>query len=240
MESAGYTTHLAVHNLAAFGVPQQRFRALLLAMKRPFDPPTGFLDDNRFRTVRDAIGHLPPVQAGDRHKDDAYHLSARHREPTLATIRAVKKDGGSRPPGVGPDCLRRVEERQGKAAYEDVYGRLYWDRPAITITHYARNPASGRFVHPEQHRGLTIREAALLQGFPSTYTFCGSLDDSFRQIGNAVPPTFSAYLAGHILGELVAERSVTTFDRGLVGPVGASFSRLIPGIKAAGARRAAA
>ena len=79
--------------------------------------------------------------------------------------------------------------------YEDVYGRLHWDRPAITITASARNPASGRFVHPEQDRGLSIREAALLQGFPGDYWFSGSLDERFRQIGVAVPPAF-AFLSG--------------------------------------------
>ena len=80
-------------------------------------------------------------------------------------------------------ALRRAAERNGRAVYEDVYGRLYWDKPAITITAYARNPASGRFIHPEQDRGLTVREAALLQGFPRCYWFAGSLDSKFRQIG---------------------------------------------------------
>jgi DNA (cytosine-5)-methyltransferase 1 len=239
-ERAGYATHLAVHDMATFGVPQQRFRALLLAMRRPFAPPSGFLGGGAFRTVRDAIGHLGAVVAGERHRDDELHVSARHRPETLATIRAVPKNGGNRPYGIGPECLRRVEIRQGRAAYEDVYGRLHWDRPAITLTHYARNPASGRFVHPEQDRGLTIREAALLQGFPATYRFGGSLDDCFRQIGNAVPPMFSAYVAGHILGELVADKEdALGFDEGLTAPVGASFSRLIPGIKASTARKAA-
>ena len=109
----------------------------------------------------DAIGHLPRVAAGERSPGDAMHFSAGHRASTLEVIRAVPKDGGNRPPNVGPACLRRAHERQGKAVYEDVYGRLRWDRPAITITAYARNPASGRFVHPEQDRGLTAREAAL-------------------------------------------------------------------------------
>ena len=235
LEDSGYYVHLAVHNMAEFGVPQERFRALMVAMRQPFVPPWGFLPRGQFKTVRDAIGALPEVEAGVRCSNDEMHYSAGHRQSTLETIRAVRKDGGSRPAHVGPDCLRRAAQRNGKPAYEDVYGRLFWDRPSITITAYARNPASGRFVHPEQHRGLTVREAALLQGFPRRYWFDGSLDSRFRQIGNAVPPAFAAFLASHILGELLSEPLADEeFDPGLQASVGSSFSRLIPGLKAAG------
>jgi DNA (cytosine-5)-methyltransferase 1 len=165
------------------------------------------------------------------------HYTAGHRESTLATIRAVPKDGGSRPADVGPECLRRFEARQGKPAYEDVYGRLHWDRPSITITAYSRNPASGRFVHPDQDRGLSVREAALLQGFPSTYHFHGTLDQRFRQIGNAVPPVFAAYLAGHLLGELAAPSEFRGEDKSIRASVGPSFARMIPGLKASRARQ---
>jgi DNA (cytosine-5)-methyltransferase 1 len=233
LESSGYYVHLMVHNVAEFGVPQERFRALMLAMRKPFAVPRGFLERGNFRTVREAIRALPPVSAGERDPSDEQHFSAGHKASTLATIRAVPKDGGSRPENVGPECLRRAAEKTGRAAYEDVYGRLFWDRPAITITAYARNPASGRFVHPAQDRGLTIREAALLQAFPSTYSFEGSLDDRFRQIGNAVPAGFASYLAAHVLGELLAPSvAEADFDRGITQAVGPSFSRLIPALKA--------
>jgi len=233
LQEAGYHVYVGVHNMAAFGVPQERFRALLLAMRHPFRGPAGFLDRGRFRTVRDAIGDLPRINAGERYAEDDMHYTAGHNKSTLATIRAVPKDGGSRPADVGPPCLRRVAERQGKAAYEDVYGRLSWDKPAITITAYSRNPASGRFVHPEQDRGLSVREAALLQGFPKTYWFHGSLDERFRQVGNAVPPTFAAHLAMHILGELLdASLPEAEADQGVTHPLGHSFSRMIPSLKA--------
>lgn len=233
LEHSGYFVHLGVHNMAAFGVPQERFRALMVAMRRPFAPPKGFLDRGNFRTVRAAIGSLPPVEPGVRNDEDKMHHSAGHNESTIETIRQVPKDGGSRPSHVGPDCLRRAAKRNGRAVYEDVYGRLFWDRPSITITAYARNPASGRFVHPEQDRGLTIREAALLQGFPSKYWFIGSLDDCFRQIGNAVPPAFAAFVATHMLGELLSESPhCPTFEAGIAQPIGPSFSRLIPSLKA--------
>lgn len=232
LEKAGYFVHVGVHNMAEFGVPQERFRALMLAMRKKFEPPTKLLPRSKFRTVRDAIGNLPPVKAGERHPEDPMHYTAGHKQSTLKTIMAVPPDGGSRPDHVGPECLRRAKQRNGRAVYEDVYGRLFWDRPAITITAYARNPASGRYVHPEQHRGLSVREAALLQSFPDDYQFAGSLDERFRQIGNAVPPAFAAHLASHILRELSSDEHIETFDEGITAPVGPSFSRLIPALKA--------
>jgi DNA (cytosine-5)-methyltransferase 1 len=239
LEQAGYFVHLGVHNLADFGVPQERFRALMIASKTPVLPPRPFLDPSTYVTVRDAIGNLPPIAAGERSVIDALHFSAKHKESTIATIRAVPRDGGNRPPGVGPDCLRRAHERQGKPMYEDVYGRLRWDRPAITITTYSRNPASGRFVHPEQNRGLTIREAANLQGFPTSYVFEGSLDYCFRQIGNAVPPRFAAVLAAHVTALLVPQADAREHEPGIVRSFGPSFSRMIPGIKSSRIREAA-
>ncbi len=231
LRTAGYEVHVGVHNMATFGVPQERFRALLLAMPHRFEPPAGFLDRPDFRTVRTAIKRLKRIRPGERDESDPMHYTANHRASTVDVLRAVPKDGGSRPPDVGPACLTRIAERQGKPGYEDVYGRLAWDRPAVTITNYARNPASGRYSHPEQDRGLSVREAALLQGFPRGFDFAGTLDPCFRQIGNAVPPTFSAYLACSVLGELL---DVEPCDQsaGIAEPVGPSFSRLIPALKA--------
>lgn len=229
---AGYQSRLAVHNMAEFGVPQQRYRALLIAMRRPFGMPKGFVEPEGFRTVRDAIGGLPPIAAGQVCPADPMHFTAGHRRSTVETIMAVEADGGRRPWNVGPECLRRAAAKQGRAAYEDVYGRLWWDRPAITITAYARNPASGRYVHPEQHRGLSVREAALLQSFPKQYLFAGSFDSRFRQIGNAVPPAFAAYLAAHVLRELSVDKSSANDESDIAGPLGPSFSRLIPALKA--------
>ncbi len=232
LTTAGYHSVVSVHDVAEYGVPQQRYRALLVAMRRPFEMPHGFVAREKFRTVRDAISKLPKILPGQGASTDAMHFCAGHKASTVRTIQAVPLDGGSRPWDVGPDCLRRAATKQGRAAYEDVYGRLWWDKPAITITAYARNPASGRFVHPEQHRGLSVREAGLLQGFPDSYQFLGGFDSRFRQIGNAVPPMFSAYLAAHILKELVREEEVCAPQSDIRLPIGRSFSRLIPGLKA--------
>jgi DNA (cytosine-5)-methyltransferase 1 len=231
LSEAGYTVKLCVHDLASFGVPQQRFRAVILAMKKSFALPEGVIAREQYRTVRSAIGDLPQLQAGARDSVDPMHYTVKHKSSTVDTIKLVPKNGGKLPIGAGPQCLWRAAAKRGRAIYEDVYGRLWWDKPAITITAHARNPASGRYVHPSQDRGLSVREAALLQSFPRQYSFHGSLDASFRQIGNAVPPAFSASLAIHILSQLLSTNRVQT-DEGITAPVGLSFSRLIPAIKA--------
>jgi DNA (cytosine-5)-methyltransferase 1 len=236
-EDAGYFVHLAVHNFAEFGLPQERFRAVMLAAPRSFSAPVGFLSRGEFRTVRDVIGRLPRVEPGVAHPADPLHQSAGHRLTTIEMIRSVPKDGGRRHFDTGPASLKALQKRQGKPGFEDVYGRLYWDRPSITITHYSRNPASGRFVHPEQDRGLTCREAALLQGFPANYDFTGGFDDKFRQIGNAVPPLVAAHLATTILAQLL-DPPAAEASRGLIEPLAQSVSRLIPSLKARSAAEA--
>lgn len=198
LAKAGYVLQSRVVNMAEFGLPQKRYRAVVLGFRRPFRMIEGFLKPEKFPTVREAIGGLPAIQAGKAHPSDPMHVTARHRQATIDVIRRVPKNGGSRPRGVGPKCLDRVK------GFYDVYGRLRWDKPAITITAYARNPASGRYVHPTQDRGLSIREAALLQGFPRRHQFVGPFDDRYAQIGNAVPPSFAAQVAAYIIGELAS------------------------------------
>ncbi|HEX8102132.1 MAG TPA: DNA cytosine methyltransferase [Solirubrobacteraceae bacterium] len=230
LSQAGYAVHVGVHNMAHFGVPQERFRVLLLATRKVVTPLRTIFARPEFRTVRHAIADLPPIAAGERCAEDPWHYTAGHRESTLEVLRAVPRDGGSRPMEVGPESLRRAFEKSGKPAYEDVYGRLAWDKPSVTITNYARNPASGRYAHPEQDRGLSIREAALLQSFPRAFEFEGTLDPCFRQIGNAVPPVFAAAVAAHVLDVLLADDDRSS-SPGIERPVGPSFSRLIPALK---------
>jgi DNA (cytosine-5)-methyltransferase 1 len=226
LRKVGYTVKQAIHNAAEYGTPQERFRTVVMAMKRPdFYLPSPLLKPSQFLTVRDAIGKLPPVKAGESSPRDALHRSAAHREATLDVIREVPLNGGSRPPGVGPACLERVK------GFYDVYGRLSWDRPAITITHYARNPASGRFVHPQQHRGLTMREAARLQGFPDNFEFTGKFDDVFRQIGEAVPPPMAFAVARAAAGNIFDIPAPKDEQQLVTAPVSDSYAGVIAGIK---------
>lgn len=194
LEGAGYNLSVNVVNMANYGVPQKRYRTLVLASRKlkPIVPPE-ILDSENFRTVRDAIGHLEPIEAGCKVNKDPMHITSNHREETIRIISQIPEDGGFRPKGVGPKCLDKVK------GFSDVYGRLFWNKPSVTITSRCRTPSTGRFTHPYQNRGLSVREAALLQGFPSSYFFEGPFDDKFKQIGNAVPPLFSVNLAIHIL-----------------------------------------
>lgn len=190
----GYYVVQRVYNAAGFGVPQARNRAIIVASKyNDFVLPDEMLTDEEYKTVRDAIADLPHVDARRQTPmTDKYHRCSTHKQSTVDVIAQVPHDGGSRPKGVGPKCLDKVN------GFSDVYGRLSWDKPAITITQYARNPASGRYSHPEQDRGLTIREAARLQSFPDGYIWNGSLGDNFKQIGEAVPPLLALAIATQI------------------------------------------
>ena len=143
-EKCGYIVKQNIYNAATFGVPQERFRSIVIGMKKEFLMPVGYFEPTEYRTVRDAIGALPKVAAGVACTTDLMHKSASHKKSTIDVIKQVPHHGGNRPAGVGPVCLDKT------AGFSDVYGRLFWDRPAITITHYARNPASGRYTHPEQ------------------------------------------------------------------------------------------
>lgn len=224
LTESGYIVKQAIHSAAEHGAPQERFRALVIAMKVKFSMPSARIKPSDYQTVKDAISDLPVVKAGERCSIDPMHKSASHRQSTIEVIKAIPKNGGSRPNGIGPKCLQNFK------GFADVYGRLAWERPAITITHYARNPASGRFVHPEQDRGLTMREAARLQSFPDGFVFTGGFDDVFRQIGEAVPPLLSLSVAASTLAALTG--SYEEEDETLIlEPVNDSYAGVIAGIK---------
>ena len=224
VEKAGYHITVNILNMADFGVPQSRFRTVLLASK-DFIPtlPSPAFKPNQYRTVRDAIGYLPPLTAGGVDPNDPMHMTSHHRKETIEILKQVPKDGGNRPQGVGPKCLDRV------AGFYDVYGRLAWDKTAVTITARCRTPSCGRFTHPEQDRGLSVREAGLLQGFPKDFYFEGPFDEKFKQIGNAVSPIFSTRLAAHVLTMLAGENlgdKVETITEPFFGSYSGSIARV--------------
>lgn len=235
LERAGYHVRSRIYNFADFGLPQERFRAVVMASLKPFDMPEPPLEYVNHVTVRDAIGGLPPLRAGEVDRTDAMHVVSKHRPETIALLRKVPLDGGNRPVGIGPACLDIAREKHG--GYTDVYGRLAWDRPAVTITARCRTPSCGRFAHPEQHRGLSVREAALLQGFPENFVFEGPFDDKYKQIGNAVPPIVARQMAEHIVRDILLKpstgkkRKINGFEHDISAPVGPGFAVTINGIK---------
>lgn len=171
-----------------YGVPQKRRRLILIASKLnniEFPKAThGPRAKKPFVTVRDAIATLPKLTAGSENKKVLNHKSAKLSEINLARIKNIK-EGESIANCSGELTLKCYNKHKGHA---DVYGRLKWDEPSITLTTKCTSLSNGRFGHPEQDRALTPREAACIQSFPMNFEFKGAGVTSWgKQVGNAVP-----------------------------------------------------
>lgn len=195
LEQCGYMCEVRIVDAADFGVPQRRRRLILLASlgKTPLFPGAV----KKRKTVRAAFR----VLKDDLGLDDALHAFPENRsEAVKEIIRMIPKDGGSRsqlPPHLVLSCHKRSN------GFGDVYGRMAWDSVAPTITSGCHNPSKGRFLHPEKDRTITLREAALLQGFPRRYRFLveHGKESIALMIGNALPPPLiAAHARGFIEG----------------------------------------
>ena len=195
---------------ADFGVPQERYRAIVLGSRvGAVDHPEPTHGEGRvpWVTVRDAIGDLPePVGTAIREVPGPLNLHF-GRNPTAKSrerYRAVPP-GGNRfdlqrnRPDITPDCW--IRKTKGGT---DLFGRLWWSRPSVTIRTEFFKPEKGRYLHPEAHRPITHREAARLQGFPDAFRFCGSKSRIARQIGNAVPPPLAEAIGSRVAEALDA------------------------------------
>lgn len=199
---------------ADYGVAQHRKRVIVVGGregKTPSFPMKTHCRPNRsdltigsfhrWRTVRDEIAEFPVLVAGENGEGSGRypnHIAPKTGDKVLQFIRAVPHDGGSRadvPKDMWLDCHTKYP-----GGYKDVYGRAAWDYPSNTITSGCTNPSKGRFVHPEQDRAFTAREAAALQSFPNTYIFYGERIP--EQIGNAVPPFLAEAIANTIKEQL--------------------------------------
>jgi len=200
LESCGYRCKWDILDAADFGVPQRRKRLILIGSRiSPIDFP---LKKGRWhsQTLRDCIGSLEqPVESKDRlHK---MHLNCTPRIQRL--IAKIPIDGGSRA-ALGKrdqlDCHKRVD------GFRDVYGRMKWDDVAPTLTSGCFNPSKGRFLHPEQNRPITMREAAIIQTFPKSYRFPTKLGliNIARLIGDALPPVFARRQGDHLVSHLAS------------------------------------
>jgi DNA (cytosine-5)-methyltransferase 1 len=185
LRKIGYQVTFNVKDAANFGVPQRRRRLILLA-GRGFEIP--FANESRIhRTVRRAIGDLA---VPGRSRDPLHNIPEKRRSGRIARlIRDIPKNGGSRtdlPKNRQLVCHKRSD------GFRDIYGRMAWDDVAPTITSGCFNPSKGRFLHPDQNRAISMREAAILQGFPRDYAFDLSRGKEAiaLMIGNALPPEF--------------------------------------------------
>lgn len=195
----GYRIEHRVLNAADFGVPQKRRRAIVIASRNgaPRWPSEthgeGLLASEPYVTVREAISDLPEVPDGVN-----WHIGRHPTDLSLERYRTVPA-GGNRfdlareRPDLLPPCWKRKT-----SGATDVFGRLWWDRPACTIRTEFFKPEKGRYLHPVAHRAITHREAARLQSFPDDFEFRGSKTSVARQIGNAVPPRLAEVIAGSV------------------------------------------
>lgn len=190
LHALGYETLVSILDAADFAVPQRRKRLIMLAS----NVHTPVLADKARKriTVREALKGIGAPKVAH---DTLHGLGENRSKKVRELIALIPKDGGSRadlPRRYQLDCHKRT------SGFSDVYGRMAWDDVAPTITSGCHNPSKGRFLHPSQNRNITLREAAVLQGFPRRYRF--NVDHGKEaialMIGNALPPPFIAAHAG--------------------------------------------
>ncbi|MEM6898563.1 MAG: DNA cytosine methyltransferase [Pseudomonadota bacterium] len=212
----GFSCQASIVNSADYGAPQKRMRTIVVGQRLgtsdvSFPPlpshaaPDAESNLPKWRTVRDAIADLPaPIKTqieGLAPLD--LHIK---RNPTAKSVARYKvvPPGGNRfdlqrnAPELTPQCW--INKKSGGT---DLFGRLWWDRPSVTIRTEFFKPEKGRYLHPDQHRPITHREAARLMGFPDDFSFKGPKIEIARQIGNAVPPPLAGALARMVLEMVV-------------------------------------
>ena len=208
LRQLGYDVRIDVHFLDRFGLPQVRERALIIACR---DGQARTLEDlwegwevnPAATTVRSALGRL--YRWFDENEDDEFaRVAPNTGDLVTRRLMATPADGGgwadvARNPQtrhlLTPDCLRRWQAKD-LGSHPDVYGRMWWDRPAPTIKRECAHVGNGRYAHPVENRLLTVREMATLQGFPFRYRFpARALSNRYRVIGDAVPPMIAWQIA---------------------------------------------
>lgn len=187
-----------VVNVKDYGVPQSRKRLVMVGSRLGeihVAPPV-----NEKKTVREMIGELPLPSESD---DPIHKIFPTHTPDVQKRIELTPPNGGSRKDLPSQYVLKC--HKKENVGFNDVYGRLRWDDYSTTMTGGCLNPSKGRFLHPEQHRNISAREAALLQSFPADYQFPvdAPRTNIALMIGNALPPRFSYHqsmnLKKHIL-----------------------------------------
>ena len=209
-----------------FGVPQYRRRSFLMGIKTlsqllniPVQVPKR-AGDGELVSVKDAIGNLPELEAGEAHGDDRNHVCRNLSDTNLRRLEYLKPGEpnfglADAPAGdLSLACHRRLEGT-GKRGFGDVYTRMRPDKPSPTITTRFVSVSNGRFGHfdRKQVRGISVREGATLQSFPPEYRFYGNgIDANAKMIGNAVPPKLAAHMASHLVSTWAACRAAGVTD----------------------------
>lgn len=227
LERRGYVTGSKIVCTSRFGIAQFRKRSILLAVRRELVKSERLADllgceilvpeadpDAVMVSVREAIDHLPPIRAGETHES-----VPNHRARTLSDLNLQRL--ASAAPGesnaymedtefgdLSLDCHRKVNHRLKERCFSDVYTRMHPDRPSPTITTKCHSISNGRFGHYDtgQLRGISLREAAILQSFPEDYVFhpINQIEPIARMIGNAVPPKLAAFYADYLVNSIAS------------------------------------
>ena len=203
LRDLGYAVRSDVHFLSRFGLPQIRERALVVASRigeaRTLeDLWQGWAVRPEAVTVRTALGRLAEWRRDNPNPiDQEGDVFPGMGAEVMKRLAATPKDGGGwvdvardarTRKFLTNDCLRRWQEKD-LGSHPDVYGRMWWDKPAPTIKRECAHVGNGRYVHPTEDRLLTVREMASLQGFPFDYRFpARAVANRYRHIGDAVPP----------------------------------------------------
>ena len=177
-------------NVSLYGVPQSRKRYILIASRIgnvQIPKP-----DKNIAKVIDFIGTnngFPKVAAGNKDKTSFQHTVAKLSDKNIRRLKKTKHDGGDRLDWADDPELQIPAYKDKPNIFRNIYGRIFWNKPGPTITTKFLHTSNGRFAHPEENRGISIREGATLQSFPKWYYFySGSMTSISKEIGNAVPP----------------------------------------------------
>lgn len=199
----GYSYVIHVLDAADYDVPQRRKRLIMLA-SRVHHPAVAEKSPTR-RTVRETISGL---KSPSRSRDPIHSIPERRSQAVKDLIALIPKNGGSR---TELPVERQLECHKRSNGFRDVYGRMSWDSVSPTITSGCHNPSKGRFLHPSLNRTITLREAAMLQGFPETYVFDPKhgKESIALMIGNALPPPFIAAHARSLKAGIMASETST-------------------------------
>lgn len=223
LESNGYIVQARELDAANFGVPQRRRRLFVVGVQeseaRAFAFPEGTAPSITVaETFAEHAHHLPAVEPGCHPPGDPNHRARRHRQETLDLFALIEPGESWR--DARDKGGRTLPCHQGHNGHYDVYGRIDATMVAPTMTGGCTNPSKGRFIHPEHDRGLTVREAALLQTFPPDWRFFGGIERESQQVGNAVPIKLGLALADAVQQTLqplpVLDRETSRWDTEVV------------------------
>ena len=228
LEKLGYAIGSKIVCTSRFGIPQHRKRSILIAVKVELARSERLTNssesellipeidpDAALVSVKKAIGHLPPLVAGEAHPTIPNHRTRNLNKLNLNRIKSAAPGESNayltntRFGDLTLDCHRRASKRLKVSCFSDVYTRMHPERPSPTITTKCHSISNGRFGHYDikQARGISLREAAILQSFPENYVFFPTeqTEPVARMIGNAVPPKLASFFANYLVDSVISK-----------------------------------